>query len=112
MRAHTCKVKVLTLKLAQMPDFWANLPLILHFVYASNEGYGETARMPCVDPDSFIKGGPTLSDNCFCRLVRGGEIALNAGHHRPNNTKSESLSAHQRTPLKWRFAGGRLMAQH
>ena len=55
----------------------------------------------CADPESFVRGNPTLF---FFYLMRGGriQIPLLAGHQRPASE----------TPFKWRFAGGPTMAQH
>ena len=54
------------------------------------------------DPESFARGGPTLtgffSDNDGERI----QIPLKVGHHRPACE----------TPFKWRFAGGPMMPQH
>ena len=60
----------------------------------------------CTDPESFAREGPTLTSfflNSFF-LMRGERIqmSLKEGHHRPTS----------KTPFEWRFAGGRMMAQH
>ena len=52
----------------------------------------------CTDPESFVRGGPTLSTLfVLFRLMRGGRIQrlLKSGQLRPTSE----------TPLKWRFAG-------
>ena len=56
----------------------------------------------CADPESFARGGPTLTT--FFLLMRGGriQISLKAGRHRPTSE----------TPFKWRFAGVPMLAQH
>ena len=57
-----------------------------------------------MDPVSLVRGGPTLTTVFFFILMRGGriQIPLLACHQRPTCE----------TPLKWRFAGGPMMAQH
>ena len=57
----------------------------------------------CADPESFVRGGPTLTTSFFS-LMRGGriQIPLLTGHQRPASE----------TPFKWRFAGGPMIAQH
>ena len=47
----------------------------------------------CADPESFVRGGPTLTF-----LDDDGR----EGHHPPSSE----------TPFKWRFAGVPMMAQH
>ena len=59
----------------------------------------------CADPESFVKGGPTLTT-----FIRGDRIQT-------NTTKSGTSSARQQnaikmTPSKWRFTGVPMMAQH
>ena len=51
----------------------------------------------CVDPECFGIGGPTF-------FIRGKriQIVLKAGHHWTAS----------KTPFKWRFPGGSMMAQH
>ena len=62
----------------------------------------------CVDPESFVREGPTLKTLFFfsCFLVdEGGEriqIKLKAGHHRPTSE----------VPFKRLFAGGPMIALH
>ena len=53
-------------------------------------------------PESFVRGGPTLTT--FFSLMREGriQIPLLAGYQRPAS----------KTPFKWRFAGGPMLAQH
>ena len=56
----------------------------------------------CADPESFVRGGPTLTAfffSFFFSLMRGGrtQIPLLAGHQRPVSE----------TPFKWRFADWR-----
>ena len=75
------------------------------FLY--NPTYGSGGDVACADPESFVRGGPTLTtffSFFFFSLIRGGriQIPLLAGHHRPASE----------TPFKWRFAGGPMMAQH
>ena len=55
----------------------------------------------CEDPESFVRGGPTLT---FFWLMRGDriQIPLKSGHHRP---ASEA-------PFKWCFPGVQMMAKH
>ena len=60
---------------------------------------------PCAVPESFVRGGPTLTTLFFFFrfFLRGerNEVALKAGIHRPSSE----------TPFKWRFAGIPMMAQ-
>ena len=67
-----------------------------------------TTCTPCADLENFLgggEGGPNLITFLFCFLddkeMEDTNTAIN-GHHR---LASE-------TPLKWRFAGGPIMAQH
>ena len=57
----------------------------------------------CVDPESFVRGDPTLIT--FFKLMRGEMIQkpLKAGHRRPPA---------KCYLFKWRFAGVQMMAQH
>ena len=64
----------------------------------------------CADPESFVRGGPTLTVfffvffSCFFfwLMIRGRtQIPLLAGHQRPASE----------TQFKWGFAGGPMMAQ-
>ena len=48
---------------------------------------------PCADPESFVRGGPTL-----IRFV-----LVNEGIEDPNTTKSDSLSARQRSAIVMKF---------
>ena len=59
----------------------------------------------CADPDSFVRGGPTLTTFCCVFLV-------DEGRENPNTTISGSLSTRQRNAIKLRFAGVSMMAQH
>ena len=52
--------------------------------------------VPCADPESFARGGPTLT------IFFWMQIALKRGHHGPASE----------TPFEWGFAGGPMMAQH
>ena len=56
----------------------------------------------CPDPESFVRGSPTLTAFFFGLMSGGNQIPLLAGHHRPASE----------TPFKWRFVGGQMMAQH
>ena len=60
-----------------------------------------------MDPESFVRGGPILTTFFYIFLVDEGredpkQIPLKVGHHLPTS----------KAPFKWRFAGGRMMAQH
>ena len=65
-------------------------------------------ELTCADPESLVRGGPTLKFFFFFFfffvLLRGGrtQVPLLVGHQRPASE----------TPFKWRFAGGQMMAQH
>ena len=61
--------------------------------------------LSCADPESFARGGPTLT-GFFVFLF------FNEGNEDPNNTKCGPSLARQRNAIKWRFAGGPMMAQH
>ena len=52
----------------------------------------------CADTESFARGGPIF----FLIRVKQIQIALKAGHYRPAS----------KTPFKWHFAGGPIMARH
>ena len=56
----------------------------------------------CVDPESFVRGGPTLT---FFYLV-------DEGREDPKTNISGPSSAASETPFKWRFAGVPMMTQH
>ena len=65
----------------------------------------EHIAITCADPESFVRGGPTLMGLGLCcfSLLRGGRIQI------------PLLAGHQLSPSKmpkWRFAGGQMMAQH
>ena len=60
---------------------------------------------PYADPESFVRGGPTLTIffSLFLFLLDEGgrmEMSHKVGHHRPASE----------TPLKWRFTGVPIMA--
>ena len=57
------------------------------------------------DPDSFFQRGSNY-DNVFFLFVRG------EGEKESITTICGPSSAHQRNVIKWRFAGGPMMAQH
>ena len=67
-----------------------------------------------MDPESFVRGGPTLPTYFFFKFDEGRKD--------PNTTINGPSSVGQRnaiyhrpaseTPLKWRFAGRPMMAQH
>ena len=52
---------------------------------------------PCADPESFVREGPTL---IFFWGERGSKNHQKVGNYRPAS----------KVPLKWRFAGGPIMA--
>ena len=54
----------------------------------------------CADPEIFVRGGPLLTS--FFLEYESIQIPLNADHHWPAS----------KTPFKWRFPGGLMMAQH
>ena len=60
----------------------------------------------CADPESFVRGGPTLTFFvCFVFSRVDGErieMPLKVGHHWPA----------REIPIKWRFAGVPIMAHH
>ena len=59
-----------------------------------------TMRTTYVDPESFFRGGRTLTTFFFCSYMcivnKGFHIPLKVGHHRPASE----------TPFKWRFNDG------
>ena len=57
-------------------------------------------RQTCADPESFVRGGPTFS--LFFKIDERRDIAD------PNTT----IRGTRETPLKWRFSGVPMMAQH
>ena len=59
-------------------------------------------EIACADPEKFVRGVQLWQR--FLSSMRGGtQIPISlAGHHRPTSE----------TPLKWRFAGGPMMAKH
>ena len=71
--------------------------------YLLMTGILQTGRGACSDPESFVRGGPTLT-TLF--LVDDGRTEdpykIKAGHHR--------LTIE--TPFKWCFAGVPMMAKH
>ena len=73
-----------------------HVPIQKHYVLEPDR-----VSKTCVDPESSVSEGPTLTT--LFKLMREGriQILLEAGHQR---TASE-------TPLKWRFAGGTMMAR-
>ena len=46
----------------------------------------------CADPESFVRGGPTLTTI----------FLIDEGREDPNTTINGSTSAHQQTQFKWR----------
>ena len=70
----------------------------------------QTWYVACADPESFVRGGPTLTSFvffCFCfffvdGMEGGSKLPLKVGHHRPASE----------TPLKWRFAGVPILVPH
>ena len=65
--------------------------------------------MSCLDPESFVRGGPTLTFfvfffHVFFQWMRGERIQIQiiSGHHRLTS----------KGPFQWRFAGGPMLAQH
>ena len=59
----------------------------------------------CADPESFVRGGPTLTTFFFIFFFSSGDgeriqMPLTVGHHRPASE----------TPFRWRFASVPLMA--
>ena len=60
----------------------------------------------CGDPESFFRGGPTLTIFFIYFLL------VEEGRGDPSTTISGPSSAHQQNAIKWRFAGVPMMAQH
>ena len=60
-------------------------------------------NLVCADPETFVRGGTTLTTFCFFFMLMRGEmiqIPLKAGKHRPASE----------TPFQWRFAGVQMIA--
>ena len=57
--------------------------------------YHMMLALACADPESFARGGPTLTTFFLVDEIK-------AGHHQPASE----------TPSKWRFPGMSMMAQH
>ena len=74
---------------------------------AENRNIGLQYRDPCADPESFIRGGPTLTTFFFIFI-----FLFDEGRENPGTTISGPSSAHQPNAIKWRFAGVPMMAQH
>ena len=55
---------------------------------------------PCADPESFVRGSPTLTRFC------------SEGREDPSTTISGPSSARQRNAIKLRFAGVLMIAKH
>ena len=66
----------------------------------------------CADPESFVRGGPTLTI-FFSSLIRGGriKIPLLTAHHGPTSETSFKWRF-DGVHMKWRFAGVPKMALH
>ena len=60
-------------------------------------------QITCADPESSVRGGPALTFFFFL---------VDQGREDQNITKSGPLLARQQNAIKWRFAGGPMMAQH
>ena len=60
----------------------------------------------CANSESFVRGGPTLTF-LFCFV-----FLIDQGSKDENITKSWPLLARQQNAIKWRFAGGPMMAHH
>ena len=61
----------------------------------------------CADPESFVRGGPTLTTFFFLLF-----FLVDEGREDPSTTISGPSSARQRNAIKWRFAGVPKMAKH
>ena len=60
----------------------------------------------CADPESFIRGCPTLTTFYFLFFL------ADEGMEDPSTTKSGPSSARQQNAIKWRFDGVPMMAKH
>ena len=62
----------------------------------------------CADPESFVSGGGGLRSKVLTYVteeegvITYTQLSINGGHHPPTS----------KTPFKWWFAGGPMMAQH
>ena len=63
----------------------------------------DMSRFSCADPESFVRGGPNVITLIFF---------VDVGIEVPNTTKLGHHPLASKRPLKWRFAGGQMMAQH
>ena len=99
------------LKVYMLPSFGEgiNIPVIKRkrsnvifhkFTWASFSSNSRlfSQQITCADPESFVRGGPTLIK--FFLVYEGRDDP--ADHHRPASEM----------PFKWRFAGVPMMAQH
>ena len=57
----------------------------------------------CADPESFVRGGPTLKTILFY---------FYEGREDPSTTICGQSLARQRNAIKWRFAGVPMMTQY
>ena len=62
-------------------------------------------RRSCADPESFVRGSPTLTTFFFF-------LFFFVFFKDPSTTISGPSSARQRNAIKWRFTGVPMMAQH
>ena len=71
--------------------------MVTEQITVTDEGVRKLLQKACADPESFVRGGPTLTP-FFFSLMRGGriQIPLLVGHQWPASE----------TPYKWRFTGG------
>ena len=69
------------------------------------ESWQQVRLHTCADPESFARGGPTLTTGFFPFLFDKGREDTNSSKRRPSSARRE-------TPFKWHFAGGPMMAQH
>ena len=71
------------------------------FMHYKNNIVKNVAADPCADPESFVRGAPTLTAFFLMRRKRI-KIPLKSGNHRPASEM----------PFKWRLAGVPMMTQH
>ena len=69
----------------------------------------QSTYITCADPESFVRGGPTLTFFFFLLFFF---FLVDESREDPSTTISGPSEARQRNAIKWRFAGMPLMAQH
>ena len=69
---------------------------------------GLYTRCVCMDPESYARGGPTLTAFFYFIFF----LLVDEGRKDPNTSISGPSSARQQNAIKWHFAGMPMLAQH